>query len=1036
MRNRLNSILMGIFLLLILLTFFINHSDNTASSTVIGESHISSNTTWNASAGPYYIEGNVTVDFGWNLTIEPGVEIYFNGPNSIYVEGELFALGNSTDMITFTTNITSQKWNRIQVNATGYAEIKYCNITNATIGVCLNNSQESVIQYNNISNNFIGIYLDTSANNTISNNNILFNEDKGLYLVESKDNIIWDNNISYGKWIGIQLFTGSAQNNIQGNDISNNELSGLNLYQASYNTIIDNDIMNNNNRGIQTFQSSGNEIRYNRIISNFVDGIKFQQSHNNVVTNNNISYNGFTEGNYGIYLTSSNNNEIHHNTLIDNVNQSYDDRATNHWDDGYPYGGNFWSDYPGEDIKKGKNQDVPGSDGIGDTNYTIDSDSVDHYPLINISRDIAPFLINLDFPLNNSFINEGAEILFDILVKNIDEVNYSLNSGSPVNFTYAYNITASNSSGWVEGENHLEVFVWDTNGNLNSSWFSFVFDSTKPIIELISPSNGSVIDTKGIIDISIIEPNISSAIFRLNNGSWENLLFPYDLNCSTWPEGNYWIDIHVDDLSGNENSTFYIFTVDTTPPLISLKRPHNNSYIKSGVKINLTISDMHLNSSSIYYTVSGGGAMAFTTPYLIDTSTWDDGEYSIEVFAYDTLGHEGFRSYNITVDSTTPSVVLNSPVNNSVIRAAVPINFSAFDDNPFTFTYFINVGSAKILLTPYNINTTLFYDGIKMINVNVSDFAGNYNESWLVFTIDSTDPVITLLYPQNGSIIKSGIDIEIDIMDLNIAYANYSINNGNFSDLLSSMIIETMDWVAGYNSVEIFAIDKSGNNVTASFTFYVDNTPPQITSSKPDQDKKGVLVDSAIEITFNELMDKASFGNAITIDPHINFTIKWSADNLTLIITPIGNFSNVTKYTVTINTNATDIAGNPLAADFVLKFTTGPYEEFSIWMMFIIVVAAIIVIILLGMLVGRRRKKTADIEGEEEEDEFEDVGKEEGKDITEHGEKEESVTEQKEKGEKASDGELKEENEGGEELPEEEAEQDKEPGKKKGAGQE
>ncbi len=1028
MRNRIDSILMGFFLLILLFIFFINQSDNAVSFTVVGESHITTNSTWNASSGPYYIEGNVTVDFGRNLTIEPGAEIYFNGSHSIYVEGELFALGNSIDMITFSTNITSQKWNRIQVNATGYAEIKYCQITNATIGVCLNKSQENIVQYNNISNNFIGIFLDASPNNTISNNNIQNNEDKGIYLVGSKDNIIGDNNITYGGWIGIQLYTSSTQNSIHNNNISYNSYFGLNLYQASNNTIFYNDIMNNN-RGIQSFQSSGNDIRYNRIISNFVDGIKLQQSHLNMLTNNNISHNGFTVDNYGIYLTASNNNEIYHNTLIDNLKQSYDDRATNQWDDGYPYGGNFWSDYTGVDLKSGKNQDVPGSDGIGDTIYTIDTDSVDHYPLINISRDIAPFLIILDYPLNNSYVTEGTEIQFHILVKNILEVNYSLNGGNNITID-PYNITASNSYGWVEGTNRIDLFVTDKNNNLNTSWFSFIFDSTKPIVELISPSNGSVIDAKGIIDFSILEPNINSAIFRLNNESWENLLFPYNLNCSTWSEGNYWIDIYADDLAGNENTTYYTFSVDTTPPFIFLIHPANNSYIKPGEKINLTISDRHLNSSSIYYTISGGGLTPFSTPYIINTSTWDDGKYSIEIFAYDLMDHESYRFYNITVDSIPPSLVLNSPKNNSVIRAGVPFNFSTFDNNPFLFNYFINMESTKILSSPYNINTTLFNDGIKIVNVNLTDSAGNYNTFAFIFTIDSTDPEIILLNPPNGSLIRSGTIIKIDVQDLNIEFANYSINGGKFSDLFSSMGIETKDWAPGPNTIEVFALDKGGNNVTASFAFYVDNTSPQVTSSKPTQDKKGVSIDSTIEITFNELMDKTSFKNAITITPFVNFTLTWSSDNLTLIITPVGNLSNVTKYTVLITANATDIAGNPMVPDFVLRFTTGPSEEFPIWMMFIIIVATIIVIILLVMLVPRRRKKTAEAEEEEETDEFEDVGKEEGEEIS--GEEER----QKEKDEKVFDGEEKAENEFDEELFMENTEHNKEIRTKENVAQE
>jgi hypothetical protein len=268
-------------------------------------------------------------------------------------------------------------------------------------------------------------------------------------------------------------------------------------------------------------------------------------------------------------------------------------------------------------------------------------------------------------------------------------------------------------------------------------------------------------------------------------------------------------------------------------------------------------------------------------------------------------------------------------------------------------------------------------------------------------------------------------------MDSNIEFANYSVNGGNFSDLLPTVGIETFEWAPGTNNVVIFAIDKSGNNVTANFTFYVDNTSPLVTSSNPSQDKKGVSRDSAIRITFNELMDKKSFENAISIIPFINFTINWSADNLTLIITPIGNLSNVTTYTVTINTNATDIAGNPLGTDFVLKFTTGPSEEVSIWMLFIIIVATIIVIISLAIFTARRRGKTVEEEGDEEKDEFEDVGKEEDEGIS--GEKEEQTKENKELPSMKGEGQEKEtEKEEGKELKEGNKEVKEEPEKIKG----
>jgi hypothetical protein len=55
----------------------------------------------------------------------------------------------------------------------------------------------------------------------------------------------------------------------------------------------------------------------------------------------------------------------------------------NVWDDGYPSGGNYWSDYKGIDVKSGPNQDQPRSDGIGDTPYVIDANNQDRYPLMN-----------------------------------------------------------------------------------------------------------------------------------------------------------------------------------------------------------------------------------------------------------------------------------------------------------------------------------------------------------------------------------------------------------------------------------------------------------------------------------------------------------------------------------------------------------------------------------------------------------------------------------------------------------------------------
>jgi PGF-CTERM protein len=101
-----------------------------------------------------------------------------------------------------------------------------------------------------------------------------------------------------------------------------------------------------------------------------------------------ISNNTISNNHYGIYMrAAADGNKIYHNNIMDNTIQACDDGYRNSWDDGYPSGGNYWSDYVGADDLNGPDQDQAGSDGIGDTPYIIDEDEdiKDDYPFMNES---------------------------------------------------------------------------------------------------------------------------------------------------------------------------------------------------------------------------------------------------------------------------------------------------------------------------------------------------------------------------------------------------------------------------------------------------------------------------------------------------------------------------------------------------------------------------------------------------------------------------------------------------------------------------
>ena len=150
---------------------------------------------------------------------------------------------------------------------------------------------------------------------------------------------------------------------------------GIYFNSSSGSTVTGNNILANYYHGLCLSLNSNNNNVYGNMVTGNGLGIIFDCSSSNTVCGNTIADNV-----YGIYVNAymcaSSNNRIFHNNVLNNTVQVFlHDPIATVWDDGYPSGGNYWSNYTGVDSDH---------DGIGDSSHVIGGGDVDHYPLMGM----------------------------------------------------------------------------------------------------------------------------------------------------------------------------------------------------------------------------------------------------------------------------------------------------------------------------------------------------------------------------------------------------------------------------------------------------------------------------------------------------------------------------------------------------------------------------------------------------------------------------------------------------------------------------
>jgi len=385
------------------------------------------------------------------------------------------------------------------------------------------------VTFNKILQCQIGVFVGFKC--TITNNYISSCGQGALFY--SCFNVTMEANYFSSNTVGISL-SGSNDNLIANNTITQSTEGGhgITILSNSYGNIIGGNLIWNNSHGM--WFSGG--------------------SSKNIVVKNTIAKKNII----GIELTDGYNNTIYHNNFIENKKQ-VTTNTVNKWDNGYPSGGNYWSDYKGKypeskDEHSGVDQKDPGSDGIWDIPYTVfgDPPNVDKYPLV---RPFGPIPDNKPPETMHDYDGKWRKEDFAITLtasddlSGVEEIYYIINNVGTVKRVSVDGEPLINFEG---ANNTIEFWSVDYMGNVeeHNILSGIKLDKTPPVA--VAGNNLTVkvgswvkFDSSGSYDSL---SGIEKYVWDLGNGTISyDEKFSYNFS----KPGTYIITLTVYDVAGN-----------------------------------------------------------------------------------------------------------------------------------------------------------------------------------------------------------------------------------------------------------------------------------------------------------------------------------------------------------------------------------------------------------------------------------------------------------------------------------------------------
>ena len=326
----------------------------------------------------------------------------------------------------------------------------------------------------------------------------------------------------------------------------------------------------------------------------------------------------------------------------------------------------------------------------------------------------------------------------------------------------------------------------------------------------------------------------------------------------------------------------------------------------STVKLTLDGTTYAYNAAGMTYTAVTGG---YQFTYVPQTAL-AAGDHTFSVSAADTIGNSGTSaSRTFKLDPAYSTLVVTSPTDQQLINTdTVTVTGTATDTTSGTPTVKVN-GTVATLTGGAFTATVPISEGQNTITVTATTPAGSVTTVTRTVIRDTTAPTVTITAPTEGGLVGSNtVTVTGTAEDSGAGVTALTVNGETVTP--AAAWSHTLTLEDGQHTVTVVAVDRAGNSNSASVSFTVDASPPEIVLTSPADglitNQTEITVTGSVSDTATGVSSLAVNGEAVTPaeDGSFSTSLTYTDGTHTITVTAAdgaGNLATVTR-TVQVDT--------------------------------------------------------------------------------------------------------------------------------------